>query len=176
MSQESLSIRECARRLGVSDTAVHKALRAGRVAKDAQGGMPWPETERRWHANSDAAKRTHAGSQGSPRRATDLPVSAPPPAAEAALSGGLSYAQSRAVREAFAARLAKLDYEQKAGKLVNADEVKVQWFKLVTAAKTRILGIPAAVKQRAADLPLSVVNVIDEICREALEDLANGRD
>lgn len=197
---ELIGIREAARRLGVSDTAVHKAIKAGRVTvagrteKSDRPLVAWPKVQDDWLANSDTSKRSHVGSQGSPRRDTDpkpkvaLPVSARPdevrtpentPVAGDALPGrqaGPSYAQSRAVREAYQARLAKLEFEQKSGKLVDADEVKVRWFKLVTAAKTRILGIPAACKTRVADLPLAVVTMIDAVCREALEDLANERD
>lgn len=198
---ELIGIREAARRLGVSDTAVHKAIKAGRVTvagrteKSDRPLVAWPQVQTDWLANSDTSKRSHVGSKGSPRRAADpeptvvLPVSArpdeaPAPAPDPVMAEapvgrqpqGPSYAQSRAVREAYQARLAKLEFEQKSGKLIDADEVKVRWFKMITAAKTRILGIPAACKTRVADLPLAVVTAIDMVCREALEDLANERD
>ena len=194
---ELISIREAARRLGVSDTAVHKAIKAGRVnvAGKTDGGRPlmdWPDTERRWLSNSDPSKRSHVGSRGSSRREDDAPrVNLPTSnrmdegdagadlgSADAARSGGTGrgpgYAQARAAREVYQAKLAKLEYEQKIGKLVDADEVKVAWFKHITAAKTRILGIPSACKSRYADLPLAVVAVIEKVCHEALEDLASG--
>lgn len=192
---ELISIREAARRLGVSDTAVHKAIKAGRVAvagKTDSGRplMDWPDTERRWLANSDVSKRSHVGSRGSPVRAQDAPrVNLPTSdrmdegsqgdGAELGTDGprsgrGGSYAQARAAREVFQAKLAKLEYEERTGKLIDADQAKVAWFKHITAAKTRILGIPAACKSRYADLPLAAVAIIDQVCREALEDLANG--
>lgn len=89
-------------------------------------------------------------------------------------AGGPSLAQSKAVKEAYLARLAKLDYEERSGKLVPADDVKVAWFKLIKAAQTRIMGVPAAVKTRCPELPLAAVAAIEAVCREALEDLANG--
>lgn len=195
---ELISIREAARRLGVSDTAVHKAIKAGRVT--VAGRTPtsdrplvaWPQAQSDWLANSDTQKRSHVGSKGSPRRAADpeptvkLATSSRPdeaPAPEAAQVGGdtlpgraagPSYAQSRAVREAYQARLAKLEYEQKSGKLVDADEVKIAWFKHIKAAQTRIMGVPAACKTRVPDLPLVVVATIEAVVREVMEDLANG--
>jgi len=193
---ERISIREAARRLGVSDTAVHKAIKAGRVAvagKTDSGRplMDWPDTERRWLANSDVSKRSHVGSRGSPVRAQDAPrvklttsdrMDEAPAGSGDDLGGdgprsgrGAGYAQARAAREVFQAKLAKLEYEERTGKLVSADEVKVAWYKHITAAKTRIMGIPAACKSRYADLPLAAVAIIDQVCREALEDLANGR-
>ena len=195
---ELIGIREAARRLGVSDTAVHKAIKAGRVtiagrAETSQRPLvAWPQVQTDWMANSDTSKRSHVGSRGSPRRAADpqpqvpLATSARPdeaPAPEAAQAGGdtqpgrsagPSYAQSRAVREAYQARLAKLEFEQKSGKLIDADEVKVAWFKHIKAAQTRIMGVPAACKTRVPDLPLAVVATIEAIVREAMEDLANG--
>lgn len=195
---ELISIREAARRLGVSDTAVHKAIKAGRVT--VAGRTPtsdrplvsWPQAQTDWLANSDTSKRSHVGSKGSPRRSADpepdvkLATSGRPDEAHTPettpvggdnlprTSAGPSYAQSRAVREAYQARLAKLDFEQKSGKLVDADEVKIAWFKHIKAAQTRIMGVPAACKTRVPDLPLAVVATIEAIVREALEDLANG--
>lgn len=190
---ELISIREAARRLGVSDTAVHKAIKAGRVSTEGKtpGGRPlmdWKDTEKRWLANSDTSKRSHVGSQGSKARAKDAPrVSLPTsdrmdeagdvdlPTGDGPKSGrGQQYAQARAARELYEAKLSKLKYDQQTGKLIDAEETKVAWFKHITAAKTKILGIPAACKSRYSDLPLPVVAIIDQVCREALEDLANG--
>lgn len=188
---ELISIREAARRLGVSDTAVHKAIKAGRVAiagRTPTSDRPlvaWPQVETDWLANSDTQKRSHVGSQGSPRRAADpkpttkLAISSRPdemltPDAMPGRATDPNYAKSRAIREAYQARLAKLEYEQKSGKLVDADEVKIAWFKHIKAAQTRIMGVPAACKTRVPDLPLVVVATIEAVVREAMEDLANG--
>ena len=192
---EQISIREAARRLGVSDTALHKALKAGRiaVASKTESGRPlldWADTKRRFIATGDTSKRSHVGAQGSPRRNAEaarvqLPTSRnmdeQPKGETADLGGdmpssgrGGGYAAARAARELYAAKLAKLDYDEKIKKLVDADEVKVAWFKHITAAKTRIMGIAATCKSRNADLPLATVAMIESICREALEDLANG--
>lgn len=199
-NQELVSIREAARRLGVSDAAVRKAIKAGRVtlgpATDSGGPqLEWPKAREQYVNNSDTSRRSHVGSQGGARRKNDkpeveLPTSdrldeLPEVAGNAAAAGnaagpksgrGGQYNQARAAREVYQAKLAKLEYEQKIGKLVDADEVAAKWSKLITAAKTRILGIPAECKSRQADLPLAVIAVIDNVCREVLEDLANGRD
>lgn len=204
MSQELIGIRECARRLGVSDTAVHKAIKAGRIVvagRTETSNRPlvaWPQAQQDWGANSDSTKRNHIGATGTSERRTkyagepakaalptraevlsgaaDAPEYAPPTGGGGAAVQGPSLAQSKALKEAYQARLAKLDYDERMGKLVSADEVKGRWFKHITAAKTRILGIPAACKSRYADLPLVAIATIEQVCREALEDLASGRD
>lgn len=202
MDQELIGIRECARRLGVSDTAVHKAIKAGRIVVASRTEtskrplVAWPQAEADWGRNSDSTKRNHIGPTGTserrtkyagsdsaptlPTRAKVLSGEADAPEHTSQSTGGAvqgpSLAQSKALREAYLARIAKLDYDERTGKLVSADEVKSRWFKHITAAKTRILGIPAACKSRYADLPLVALATIEQVCREVLEDLANGRD
>jgi hypothetical protein len=182
---ELIGIREAARRLGVSDTAVHKAIKAGRVTvagRTPTSNRPlvaWPQTQDDWLANSDTAKRTHVGSKGSPRRAADPEPAVPlatntqdeqPAVGGDALPGravqGPSLAQSRAVKEAYLARLAKLDFEQKIGKLIEADEVKVRAFKLARNARDALLTMP----DRLAPVLASTTDV-QEIHRLMIEDI-----
>lgn len=182
---EKITVREAARRLGVSDMAVHKAIKAGRVSAERnEKGKPvmaWPQVEQQWRANSDPMKRSHVGSRGSARRQADEATKfgtsgqggdagGPPDD----VGASTSYAKARAIREAYMARLAKLEFEERNGKLVDAEQARAARFKEIKAAQTRILGIPAACKTRVPDLPLAVVAVIDAVCRETLEDLANG--
>lgn len=203
-NQENISLREAGRRLGVSDTAVRKAIKDGRVTsvtKNPGNGRPevmWPAARDEFTGNSDTTRRSHVGSRGGASRAADyaqkpevelptndrldeLPELADGSAGASGTAGpksgrGGQYNQARAAREVYQAKLAKLEYEQKIGKLVDADEVAAKWSKMIAAAKTRIMGIPAECKSRLSDLPLEVVAVIDTACREALEDLANGSD
>ena len=193
--QELISVRECARRLGVSDTAVHKARKAGRitVASTTPEGWPlvaWPQARDDWGANSDATKRTHVGATGtSPARAkyattpaeVKLPTRAqtlagdidpadaesPSPGRPAAAVQGPSLAQSKAIREAYLARLAKLEYEEKTGKLVNAEDVKARAFKMAREARDAMLTLP----DRLAPILASLTDVqeIHRVMREDIE-------
>lgn len=171
---ELIPIREAARRLGVSDTAVRKAIKLGRVSvaglnpNNDRPLLSWPEAQAQWLANSDGSKRSHVGGTGlSKERAKydkappeiALPVSGSgagpgsgfvPPAAAAddagdvgrTAAGGPSYAQSRAVREAYAARLQKLEYEERIGKLVSTEQLQVEAFKVHRRVRDAILNIP----------------------------------
>lgn len=187
MEEELIGIREAARRIGVSDTAVHKAIKSGRIIvakrneKNDRPLLAWPQCREDWLNNSDNSKRTHAGGEKARQKSV---AAAPLPLANSAAEPdviepqqpvrGPSLAQSKALREAYMARLAKLEYDQKSGKLVDVDDVKIAWYRHITAAKTRIMGVPSACKARYSDLPLSVIVIIEQVCREALEDLADG--
>ena len=49
-----LSIRAYARHRGVSDTAVHKAIRAGRITPEADGTLDPDKVDREWNKNTEA--------------------------------------------------------------------------------------------------------------------------
>jgi hypothetical protein len=157
--QEHISIAEAARRLGVSDTAVGKAAKSGRikiVARQPKTNWPlvaWPQARDEWQANTDAAKRSHGGPQldadpdEEPGATAEVAAagggaSNEGAAAEAASKGSATYAQSRAVREAYQARLARLEYEEKTGKLIPVEQVKVQAFNVGRRVRDALLSLP----------------------------------
>jgi len=53
-----------------------------------------------------------------------------------------SFAQSRAVREAFAAKLTKLEFDQRSAKLVDKNELKMKLAKLHMAVRDSLRTIP----------------------------------
>lgn len=224
---ELISIREASRRIGVSDTAIHKAIKTGRVTVEdrTESGRPlvgWPLAQEQWKANTNEAKRTHIGERatvtvsvkpppvaktGRPaitgakpkadagpakpapppaERASAPPEPPPPPADPPARDeptpprsgGGVppTYAESRAIREAFMARLAKLEYEEKSGKLVPVDQVKADAFKTARIIRDGLLNIPDRVAHELAHEtdPTAVHLRLTAEFRAVLEALADG--
>ena len=51
------SNRKLAGALGVSETAVRKALAAGRISREADGGFDVARVQRQWAGNTDAAQQ-----------------------------------------------------------------------------------------------------------------------
>src|SRR5207249_1474334 len=109
------------------------------------------QADRQWAASTDQSKPRNSVT-GSPRapRAPGVPPESPAASAIEdgfALDGGAprlasSYAASRAAREAYLARLAKLEFEQRSGKLVDADEVRAQVFGLGRRLRDTLMGLP----------------------------------
>ena len=58
------SNRKLAEALGVSETAVRKALATGRISRDADGGFDIPRVKRQWAGNTDAAQQRPAAKAG----------------------------------------------------------------------------------------------------------------
>jgi hypothetical protein len=146
-----LSIRGYARHRGVSHTAVRKALATGRITPDADGSLDAAKADEQWSLSTNLSKPRNSVT-GIPK--LQRPSGAPPALgapgledAPAAPEGGAarltsSYAASRAAREAYLARLAKLEFEQRSGKLVDADEVRAQLFGLSRRTRDTLMGLP----------------------------------
>jgi hypothetical protein len=69
MPELTASTREAARRLGVSDTALHKAEQAGRIAREPDGQWDIDKTLRRLVETADPARSplaSGAGADGTP--------------------------------------------------------------------------------------------------------------
>lgn len=165
---ELIGIRECARRLNVSDTAVHKAIKnqritiAGYTEKSNRPLVSWPQAGEDWAKNSDPLKRTHLGGSGkSPKRAaysTPAPdikletrnevltvvasANSGDPMDSVEITEDSTLARSRQISEAYKAKLTRLDFEEKSGKLVPIEKVKDDYFKLARTVRDAILNIP----------------------------------
>lgn len=164
MTSENISIREAARRLGVSDTAVRKSIKTGRVSEPDGGMLQWPKVRDQWLANSDSSKRSHVGSRGSQRRA-DTPGASVLPTSDrmdeqpeiggdlsdvpgAAGGGGPksgrdgAYTKARAAREVYRAKNEKISLDEREGRLVSVDAVRIEAFKVHRQVRDAILTIP----------------------------------
>ena len=149
-----LTIRGYARHRGVSHSAVRKALATGRIKASPDGSIDPKAADRQWETATDLSKPRNSIT-GVPRKRR-APGAPSDPIGSAGLEEGLaslpgeggaprlvsSYAASRAAREAYLARLAKLDFEQRSGKLVDADQVRTQIFGLGRRLRDAFLGLP----------------------------------
>ena len=78
----------------------------------------------------------------------------------------LSFSQARAKKEKYLAALRKLEFEEKSGKLISADEVEREYFSIARTVRDGILNLPARISAiLAAELDVDKVNSIltDEI-------------
>ena len=149
------------RDIKVTKAAVSKALKNGRldeaiVNRDGKVWLLKDKAFQIWEQTSDPSHPRARKKEVVSSNSEDPP----------------SFNESRAKREAMMARLAEIEVEEKEKLLVPSKEVKDAWVKLVTIAKNKVLGIPTKAKQRIPDLDKGAMNLLDEIVRETLEDLA----
>ena len=124
-----LSFRGYAKHRGVSEAAVRKAIKQGRISKNKNGKIDPQKADNEWNKNTDPAqiKKTEAA-----ENSNYIPNS---------LSGP-SYQQSRAIKEAYSAKLTRLQFERESKKLISVDEVKISAFNAARMTRDRILNIP----------------------------------
>jgi hypothetical protein len=143
---ELLSIRAYARLRGLSHVAVLKAARAGRITL-TDGKVDAAAVDQQWKANTNPGQHQAAASRGAmaTHEAAVTGPSAGPAGAPTGGNGaaaGPTYAVQRAIREGYMARLARIEYEVKSGKLVEADKVRVKAFNAARKAREMLLGLP----------------------------------
>lgn len=85
-------------------------------------------------------------------------------------------AESRARVEFLKAELLEMDRREKEGALVRADEVQRKWTEVAGIVRTKVLAVPSKAKQRIPDLPQGAVGILEDIVREALEEIADADD
>lgn len=158
-----VGLREYARLRGVSAEGVRKAIESGRLVKsvtyDKKG---WPKINARL-ADKEWEENTHQGNSPYERAKQK----------EEQSKASSTFAHSKAIKEGYLARLAKLDYEERSGKLVDAEEVKKEAFKLARTTRDALLNIPDRVSAEFAGLttPHEIHVRLSEEIRKALEAL-----
>jgi len=132
-----LSQRAYGRHRGISETAVRKAIKEGRITKNSNGKIDANLADKQWQKNTDPAQikevkqeiKKEEDIRGEANNYNPVPL-------------GPSYQQSRAIKEAYNAKLTRLQFEKESKKLISVDEVKVSAFNAARMTRDRILNIP----------------------------------
>ena len=115
-----VSLRAYARMRGCTEGAVRKAISAKRITPNTDGTIDPERANQEWERNTFAGKTLHTVSrQTAAPRATPQPA-AIPQSPELTSDPIAAYLRARAVNETFKAKVAQLEYEERAGKLIQA--------------------------------------------------------
>jgi len=128
-----LSGRAYARHRGISETSVRKALKEGRITKNKNGKIDPEIADKQWQKNTDPAQIKEVKKEEKAQEEVNNYNPAPL---------GPSYQQSRAIKEAYNAKLTRLQFEKESKKLISVDEVKISAFNAARMTRDRILNIP----------------------------------
>lgn len=165
MGSKRLGIREYARHrkslglAGASHVAVLAAIKTDRIQVDPKGRIDPARADKQWADNTQHAKARSGG-----RRRRRPPVSRdaqrairtelslcpscgqPPggdgPGGDHELPARPTAAQATAVKLAYQARLAKLDYRKRIGELVEVEQVKARNYLVARNVRNQILALP----------------------------------
>jgi hypothetical protein len=149
------SNRELARQLGLSETAVRRAEKAGRIKREADGAWDLAKVKAAWAINTDHAQQRPARSGGPTGKHRALkPV---PEAAVGAVRdtlrehgepvavGVMTFMQARTANEVLKAQERRLRLQQMKGELVDRAKAVAQVFKLARDERDAWVNWPARV-------------------------------
>lgn len=155
-----MSQRAYARHRGVSVSTVQKAIASGRIHTLPDGKIDAAIADTEWARNTQT-QAPSVDRRGQPDDGGE--------------GSGASYTKARAVRESYLARLAKLEFEERSGKLVSREEVTVAAFTNSRTIRDNLLNIPdriAALLAAENDAVRTHRILTDEI-RKALHELSS---
>lgn len=143
-----LSVLAYAKRRKVHHKTVQKAIERGHIAVGADGLLDVETADGDWENSINPAK------------------------AKKIVPRAEKLANARLDKETYAAKLARLKFEEKSGELVSAVEAERIWGNVISQAKTRLLAVPSKVRGRLPHLTLDDVAAMTEEIREALQGLS----
>ena len=162
-----ISRKEAAEQLGVTVHSIYMSIKRGKLTamEDANGNIL---------INSDTMREElKKKSAGQRIERVDAPNKKPKKVRNSITSESIpEYEESRARTEHLKAELLELERKAKEKDLVPMSEVQTTWENIVATARTKLLGVPTKAKQRIPDLDTNAMAHLDDIIREALEELA----
>lgn len=172
---EIISMSEFARRKGVSRKSIYSAIKSGRISVVNTGGtypkIDWEAASEQWDrtaAMKSAVKKARVKKEASENESTAEYLDDDP-----GLPPGMDYFEQRGATEAYKAKLARLEYLERKGQLVRADDVKSACSQMVATIKQRVRAVPSKAKMRLPHLTAFDVEVLDDLMRETLNELAD---
>ncbi len=186
-----VSLREYARRRGVSHVAVMKAIRAGRLAPEPDGTLDPARADAQWDARTDPARRS-GPPEDQPAQADETPRASAPdkpddmaaaarPAAtiEPAPQGAASFTQARTAHEIAKAQRARIQVQRLREEVIDRAHATSEVFRLARRERDAWVNWPARVAApMAADLGLdahAMQKVLETHVRDHLNELAEIR-
>ncbi|WP_130472993.1 hypothetical protein [Candidatus Magnetaquicoccus inordinatus] len=179
-----ISIRSYARQRDITEGAVRKAVKSGRIPVEADGTIDPAKANVAWERNTSPAQQRKPDSVPAKPAPVPAPANPPPirqpsqrpaePESGPVAAGMPNYQMSRAVRETYNAKLTRLDYEERTGKLLNAEDVAKEAFALARRVRDRLLNIPSRMASVLASETDSktIESMLSQELRIALEELA----
>lgn len=176
-----MNFTQYAKHRGVTQQAVSYAVAEGRipVVVNKNTGRRYIDSEvadKEWDANTDYTHQPDRQKVSELRKTKEKVRAKEVDGVSTARPSGIpTITESKAIKEAFLARTAKLEYERLAGKLVNLEDANKEWLRIAGAVKSKMLSIPSKLKQKLPHLTLDDIATIDDEIREALSELADKR-
>jgi hypothetical protein len=175
------SNRELARQIGVSETAVRRAEKAGRIRREPDGAWDLARVKALWARNTDRAqqRRQHGAMKPVPEAAVGAVRETLREHGEPVSAGGMTFMQARTANEVLKAQERRVRLQRMKGELVDRAKAVAQVFRLARDERDAWVNWPARVAaMMAAELEVDahkLHTVLERQVREHLNELAEVR-
>ena len=134
-----------AKHRGVTPGMITKAVQQGRIKpcefKGKRAIFDFDQCDRDWERNKDPSNRGWE----TPQHAEVTEILGPEESSTEEVKievEAMTFNEARTLRERYQAQLARLEFEEKAGKLVDGETVRREYFKQARVARDNLLNIP----------------------------------
>ena len=166
-----VSIREYARRRGVSDTAVRKAIKQGRITAEADGSIDVEKANADWKRNTSTVRPKVKAVPKSAVEAVEETLKE-----SGSYEGGTTFMQARTANEVLKAQTGRVKLKQLKGELIDRDAAIAHVFRLARQERDAWTSWPSRISsQMAADLEVDAHKLhvmLERYVREHLSELA----
>jgi hypothetical protein len=181
MDGRTTSNRELARQIGVSETAVRRAEKAGRIGREADGAWDLARVKAAWARNTDRGqqRRHHGAMKPVPEAALGAVRDTLRESGEPVSAGGMTFMQARTANEVLKAQERRVRLQRMKGELVDRAKAVAQVFRLARDERDAWVNWPARVAaMMAAELEVDahkLHTVLERQVREHLGELTEVR-
>ena len=170
-----ITVAKAAQVLGLkSRGSIYRKVKSGELETTiGPDGAPWIERdglEERWQQMTREQKNSPKPLRPAAERVKPTSTRT----VRVAESDVPDYNEERARHEREKRMLAELARQEKERELLRRDDVIQAWAAAVAMTRTKLLGVPSVVRARIPHLEIDEVEVITQLIREALEELAAG--
>jgi phage terminase Nu1 subunit (DNA packaging protein) len=166
LSAETVTKAAFARTLGVSRSRVTALAKRGLpIRSDGKIDLP---AALKW-VRENVEQTTHFPDRGVNKLNAEVP-----PMGVGAEDGPLPFPEAKAMRETYLAKIARLEYQVRAGSLLEKSAVVREWASALRDLRARLLAVPARCAAALPHLDKSEVEIIAREIRAALAELAGG--
>ena len=170
-----ITVAKAAQVLGLkSRGSIYRKVKSGELeTTTGPDGAPWIERdglEERWQQMTREQKNSPKPLRPAAERVKPTPTRT----VRVVESDVPDYNEERARHEREKRMLAELARQEKERELLRRDDVIQAWAAAVAMTRTKLLGVPSVVRARIPHLEIDEVEVITQLIREALEELAAG--
>jgi hypothetical protein len=170
-----MSIRAYGRHRSVSDTAVRKAIKAGRIKLEPDGTIDAAKADSQWKSNTDANLQRAPKLKAVPEVALDA-VRETLKEHGAPVTGSTNFMQARIANEVLKAQTNRIRLQKLKGELIDRARVLAHVYKLARVERDAWINWPARISSTmAADLgvdPHTMQVTLERYVREHLSELA----